>query len=105
MHPEKVAFLFGESPHGADPDDPDDRVELLSREVSVVGETEFDMDAYLVALERLPIPSDDPVIEVLLDQVFGHLISPNGPLEMLAGGPRRACRVVHRGHRRDPPAV
>lgn len=34
MHPEKVAFLFGESADGADPDDLDDRVELISRQVS-----------------------------------------------------------------------
>lgn len=184
MDPEKVAFLFGQPPGGADPDDPNDRVELLSREVgedhpragaqvalrvavadqiahdeppqvwrtaqrlladgrdrtAVMRELvlaltpslmnvaadgkEFDLDAYLAALERLPIPSgdeceramldivsgrrsieadelnelvaqrlgvevDDPVIEVLLDRVSEHLTSPDGPLEMLAGG------VVH----------
>jgi hypothetical protein len=180
MDPEKVAFLFGQPPGGADPDDLDDRVELLSREVgedhprhgaqvalrvavadqiahdeppqvwrtaqrlladgrdrvatmrqlvlaltpslmnAVVGGEKFDLDAYLAALERLPIPSgdeceqamldivsdrwsietdeldelvaqrlgveaDDPVIKVLFDRVFDHLISPDGPLEILAG--------------------
>jgi hypothetical protein len=119
MDPEKVASLFGQPPDGVDPGNPDDRVELLSREVAedhprhgaqvalrlavadqiahdeppqvwrtaqrllaegrdratvmrqlvlaltpslmntVVGGAEFDLDAYLAALKRLPIPSGD----------------------------------------------
>ncbi|MGH3752534.1 MAG: hypothetical protein ACRDRP_07535 [Pseudonocardiaceae bacterium] len=35
--------------------------------------------------QRLGVEADDPVIEILLDHVFDHLISSDGPLEVLAG--------------------
>ncbi|MGH3900112.1 MAG: SEC-C domain-containing protein [Pseudonocardiaceae bacterium] len=128
MDPEKVAFLFGQAPVGADPDDPGDRAELLYREVGedhpragvqlalraavadqiawdeppevwrtaqrllgdgrdrttvmqqlvlaltpslmeVLGDEEFDLDAYRAALEHLPIPSADECERAVLDIV------------------------------------
>lgn len=187
MDPEKITFLFGEVPDGFDPDDPDDRLTLLTAEHGgegdeltapaqvgfraaladqiasdnppqvwrtaqrllaegrdrvdvmrqlvlaltpglmdvVVARKEFDLDAYLAALDRLPVPSaadvtalmieivrsmqgievdaldqqvtdrlglpaDDPVMEMLLDTVSDYIIGPDGPLEMIAGD-----RVLH----------
>lgn len=185
MESDKVAFLFGTLPAWADPDDPDERNELMSREIdedapgaiiqlaiwtsvanqiadddppqvwataqrllgegldrhAVLGQLvlaftpqlmsalqdhqPFDRQDYVSALDRLPLPraedcertllevarrrpsipvaeldelvaarlglsADDPVAELLLDQVSEHVIDPDGPLELLAGD-----RVVH----------
>jgi hypothetical protein len=179
MDSEKVAFLFGDLPTWADPDDADQRGELLSHAVdadepgaaiqvavrqaianqiadedppevwrtarrllaaghdrhsvmrqlalcftptlmaALEDDKPFDDVDYLSALERLPLPSaaqveqaleeitrarravpideldrllgdrlgvsvDDPVVELLLDRVEQHVISPDGPLEVLA---------------------
>ncbi len=85
MNLEKVAFLFGQPPDGADPDDPDDRVERAMLDI-VSGRRSIEADELneLVA-QRLGVEADDPVIEVLFDRVFDHLISPDGPLEILPG--------------------
>ncbi|HYZ38055.1 MAG TPA: SEC-C metal-binding domain-containing protein [Pseudonocardiaceae bacterium] len=125
MDLEKIAFLFGEVPDGFDPDDPDERMALLTAghggdadeplslraaiadqiasdtppqvwqaaqrllaegrdridimrqlvlaltasTMSVVEHREVDLDAYLTALDRLPVPSVADVTPAMIDIV------------------------------------